>query len=352
MSERFQALDAARGLALSLMMLSHSMRLLSDRLFFLQQGPLTVFGMTLIVSKLATPLFVLVSGVAVCHVYVHRRPFVLRRALPRLWRRALLIFAAYRLCAFFELVSAPGKELTEWWPPNGNSWSEILSFYTVVFLAAPFVMWFRFRFGAVAMACVAIAALIGSLLVQPRGPTSTAGAFLFGGTGSYFVPLLAYFPLFLVGIVLEDLRVALPAVGPPGRHGMAALALVTLAVLIAGMLTLPDWHRFLLLIQMDQLKYPPQLPYRLFSFGLAIIALGTVFSCPIPLLARPLAVIGVNPLLVFVAHFAVLFLVLDRTLGLRGGLQGPWPLAIGWGMVLGVGALSALPLPVHAKHRA
>ncbi len=349
MGDRLQSLDFARGLALVLMVVSHGIRLGADPLLLRHTGPLSLMGGILILTKLATPLFVLVSGFALCHVFILRRPFDLRATSVRLFRRSVLVFVAYRACVLFESIalswsgrtaprlvlagapSAPSSAwpdwLVHWWRSWGDSWSEILAFYAVIFLVAPILLWIRGRLGAGFMAAIAALVFGASLALPPFLGSAGLTAFLVGSKQSSFVPVLVYLPVFLIGMSLADAHSWCGVKRwPPVAFALLVSGALCVAVLVRG-----DWHRFLFLIQTDAWKYPPELPFRLFSLAMALVALGLAFALT-QRAAGAVALPGRYPLFVFVFHYAALFLGLDALWGLRGRLNGSDPLLLGVGL--------------------
>lgn len=342
-SKRWRNLDRARGLALVLMIGSHTMRTLVDRqeMTTALQAPSWTW-LAMLISKAATPLFLLCFGLSLGL----RSP-----SATALLGRAALVWVCYKALLALEVVLAGGSLQQLGQALGGQMLSrhgEILRFYALFLLLAPLLLklWPRLSPRARVLLTVLpwlLAQVLGSVVWPPKA-TAWVWTWL-GSAGINTFPVLPWMPLVLLGLLLRS---------PPPRRvslGLACLAFASFLGLVSD-----DPSEALQSIVTQRWKRPPQLAYLCFSTALALVALGVVSPAhPIgPQAAglHPLEVLGRRPLLVFNVHFPLLF-ALQR---LR-----PEPLEIDrcWGlsllMVLACVAvnlaLDSLRLPPRRPHR-
>lgn len=297
-SKRWRNLDRARGLALVLMICSHSMRTLVDRqemTIALQAHGWTWLAMLL--SKAATPLFLLCFGISLSL----RSP-----SATALWGRAALVWVCYKTLLALEIVLAGGSLQQLGQALSGQVLSqhgEILRFYALFLLIAPLLLklWPRLTPRARALLTPLPWLLSQVLAGIAWPPAATAWVWTWlGSAGINTFPILPWMPLVLLGLLLRS---------PPPRRVSLGLASLALAAFLG--LASDDLSESLQAIVTQRWKRPPQLAYLCFTTALALLSLAIVSPAdpagPRAGGLHPLEVLGRRPLLVFNVHFPLLF---------------------------------------------
>lgn len=136
---RVDAIDFARGIAITLMILSHGVKGL------LSFAQIPAWGMVPIhlITKISSSLFILVFGVALAVAYL---PKTSLPDWPRYRRqvliRAVVVFFWYKVLTIVELFSLYSKEevLNTLLYKSFPVYAEILGFYAIALLWVPFVL--------------------------------------------------------------------------------------------------------------------------------------------------------------------------------------------------------------------
>ena len=331
---RLAFLDALRGLALMLMILTHSLRILTQPELLGKQMPESFWGICLLLSKMAMPVFVVVSGFTMNYVYTYVKSLDFRNSLIRLWRRALIIFFTYLICVFLEGVALIKFNIIQSLFHFGFSWSEILVFYAAVFLTGPVWLLLRKYLGWSKFVLLAFLFLILSFYLHPfldGQDVSLWQAFLFGGPKIYFFPLLFYLPLFLFGMAIADFYVKEYC----NLRYCFYLILILIVSLALGIFFNDRSYVLLYYLTHDFLRFPPVLAYRAFSLSIALIVFFSflifykqeatvkyLFWLP------SIHLLGRYPLQFFVFKSFLLFIIFEYLLHWRHALHPTWAFVI------------------------
>lgn len=319
--ERIEAVDLARGIAVALMILSHTVNGLLQFDAFTDWGLVPVHAVT----KFSSSLFFMVFGVALAVAFVPKTAAANwpRRRAKLLWRGLVVLFW-YKVLTVVELYD------TRDWPgvreallyQDFPSYVEILGFYAIALLWIPWLLpawrrapaWLRWISPVLLTAlCWFLSAHFGSWNVPQLQ------ALIIEHPDYYTWGQLSRLPLVVLGLLLGG--VLLNTYGDTSRRllagaGIALAGLLAFAAFVhlAG----NDVDAQLQGIARNAGKHPPELMFMLFSVGGALLLFGL---CVLGgnLLAsamRPLAVIGTDALLAFIVHITVIFLVFRSWLGL------------------------------------
>ncbi len=281
---RYRAVDAARGIALVLMIFIHGMRL-SSTLSRTNVKDWSLDWDLWVLSKAATPLFFLCFGMALTFQPPARK---------HLWIRALQVFLSAQALLALELAFAPPA------PDPMGQWSTILQFYWIALLLAPF--WLRLWTGC---SYPFRAALVLALLLltawPPTGLPLMPQLLLFGQPERVSFPFIPWMPVVLLGVTLGERLPHLQA-----KEVVAAAVLCVVAFLF----TLHEEPRTFFFED----KYPPRLTYILWTTAYALALLAAALALygserQAPSRTNPLEVLGRHSLLAFNLHLGLMFLV-------------------------------------------
>jgi len=343
LSQRIEAIDLGRGVAVTLMILSHGV----NGLLAFEQIP--DWGMVPIhlVTKFASSLFILVFGIAMAVAYLPRvqSPDWPQRRL-KLLLTALVIFFWYKLLTIFEMLHLYEPEhivdalLFRAFPV----YVEILGFYAIALLWLPFFLplWRRMPL-LLRLVSPVILGLFSYLLARHFHfwGLEPLEAILVEHPGHYTWGQLARGPLILVGLLIgewvshsyRDWNRRLILVGVLAGAGL--LMLVAYVVLAA-----PDIHDQLMAVARNVGKHPPELHFMLFSVGGALVILALVLLGGEGLAKGlfPITIIGSDALKAFIFHIFVIFV------GLRFLLQLWQDLTYGQALALTILLIMATPV--------
>jgi hypothetical protein len=311
-TRRIEAIDFARGVAVSLMILSHG----TVGLVALSDFPAWGLVPIHLITKFSSSLFILVFGIALAVVHL---PKVGTEKWPRmrakLLVRGLVIFFWYKVLVIVEMMQLYTPEdikatlLYRAFPV----YVEILGFYAIALMWVPFVLpaWKRAPIGL--KACVPIVlAWLGHQLY---------GNFHFWGSESlqailvehekhYTWGQLARAPLIFVGLILGEF-VSSHYWDRKNRLILsAAVALVAVGCFVwFRLLAVPDAHAALVSVARNEGKHPPELRFMLFSLGGAFFVIAVILATGETLarILRPITIIGQDALQAFIFHIFVLF---------------------------------------------
>ncbi|WP_404419158.1 acyltransferase family protein [Marinospirillum sp.] len=318
--QRIPAIDLARGLAVSLMILSHGVVGLLPYEDFTDYGQIPIH----LITKFSSTLFIIIFGMALAVAFL---PKVGTEDWPRLRTKllinAVVVFFWYKILTIAELLYLAGPEsikehlLYQDFP----SFVEILGFYALALLWVPFVLPLWAKTPLWARLLTPLLLILLNIWVGQH--------FNFWGIGQiealfvehedyYTWGQLARSPLIFLGLLLGELLLVCYA--KPGRRLLLFAFLLLASAISFGLLFLfsfPDWLKALEQIAANQGKHPPEMLFMLFSLGgaLALLALSILGGGLLAKLFLPITVIGSNALQAFIFHILVIFIGFRYLLG-------------------------------------
>jgi hypothetical protein len=320
LNARIEGVDAARGLAIALMVLSHTvMALLAFRLLP-QYGLVPVHLST----KISSSLFIITFGVAVGLVYLPRVgtarwPEVRRK----LWVRALIVLFWYKALTFVQMFERYGRD----WMVDTLLWKkfpdfvEILEFYGFWLLLLPLLLPALARLSAWSQLLIAFGMAVTAEVLR--------GRFDFFGVWQLEAIFIEHPDTFCFGLLTRGaLVIAGVALGSTlADHTRARVLSLAQALVLAGLATLALFYllyekrldKVFVGIAKNSGKHPPEMAFMTFSVGGAALMLGLILAVPPALapLLYPLRVLGRESLFCVVAHILIIFVGYRYLLGLR-----------------------------------
>jgi len=320
-SSRFESLDAARGIAIALMFLSH----IINGLIPIKKLPDLAVVPIHAITKFSSTLFILVFGVAVALVYLQgtKTPRWPKMRLS-LWKRALIVMVWYKLLTFVQMYqNYSWDEIYERllfieFP----DYVEILQFYGWLLLLLPLVLplWAKMSIGTKLITIYAMLFLAQVLresfdfwgLWQLKAIiVETRGAYCFG--------VLTRGALALAAITLGEIFFLKHLENP-----VKTLAGVCLALGIALLASFlwqyyDDLENVLRALAHNAGKHPPNMRFMSFSLGGALIIFSLVlYLFPlVPQIFAPFVAVGKESLFCFNFHIIILFIVFRDLFDLR-----------------------------------
>lgn len=318
---RIEAIDLARGVAVTLMILSHGVNGLLSFDQFTDWGLVPVHAVT----KFSSSLFILVFGIAMAVAFV---PYTQAPDWPRRRLKLLLsgvvVFFWYKVLTVVEMMHLyePADIVDALLYRRFPSYVEILGFYAIALMWVPFFLplWCRMPLN-LRIASPMLMAVCGYYLytyfdfwgIEPLQ------AVFVEHDDHYTWGQLSRGPLVLLGLLIGGLIYRYYRRRGP-RLCLAAALLCAAAALLGSfaLLAAPHIPAQLLAIAHNAGKHPPELPFMLFSVGGALLVLGLVLLGGERLAAalRPITVIGSAALKAFVFHIVVIFVLFRYLLGL------------------------------------
>ncbi len=312
---RIEAIDLARGIAIALMILSHSV----SGLFGIRQLPDWGLVPIHLFTKFSSSLFIMVFGIALAVAFL---PRVGEADWPRrrlkLMLRGLEVLFWYKMLTVVEMMAIFPREdiLDALLYQRFPIWVEILGFYAIALLWLPWVLplWCRLPLWSRLLLPVAIALTAGWL---ERHATfwgiEPLKAILVEDADHYTWGQLSRLPLVLLGLLVGEALLrgywtawrARLLLAIAGAGGVMLIAFFALALAAEG----ASVHDALVAVARNVGKHPPELAFMLFSLGGALVILalclqgGTIAARWL----RPLTLIGGDALKAFIFHIVVIF---------------------------------------------
>lgn len=323
---RIEAIDLARGIAVTLMILSHGVNGL------LRFDQIPEWGMVPIhlVTKFSSSLFIMVFGIALAVAFLpHTQSPDWPRRRQKLLLRGLVVLFWYKVLTIAEMVHLyePSDIVDALLYQAFPVYVEILGFYAIALLWIPFLLplWSRLPLVLRLASPVIMAALYwyltrnfhfwGSVPLQ---------AVLVEHEDLYTWGQISRGPLVLIGLLIGELVLFCH------RRVRARVALAGFLAASSGIMFLvffwlagPDLYQQLMAIAMNAGKHPPELRFMLFSVGgaLLLLSLAILGGKRLASALRPISIIGTDALKAFVFHIFVIFVVLRYLLGLWQALS-------------------------------
>lgn len=337
---RVDAVDFARGIAVTLMILSHGIKGLLD----FEQIPGWGMVPVHVLTKFSSTLFIMVFGIALAVAFL---PHVGRETWPRKRLKLLLagvtIFFWYKVLTVVEMfhIAEPDRIIDALLYQTFPSFVEILGFYAIALIWVPFFLslWVRMPLW-LRVSSPIILALAAELLAARFDFWGNAPlqAILVEHEELYTWGQLARGPLILLGLLLGELILFCQ----PHMKWRITLAggLLGLSVLLFGVflwLGLPDIHDTLYAIAMNDGKHPPGLTFMVFSMAgaLAILGLAIAGGRPLAQLLKPVTIIGGDAKAAFIFHISVIFVVFRYLLGYWQSISYDYALTLTLGLIIG-----------------
>ncbi len=323
--ERLDNIDMARGFAIALMMLSHTVMALNTY----QMLPEVAFMPVHLITKFSSTLFILIFGISIAKFYLpyyHTDKWSAKR--NRLLWRGFTILLWYKILTLVQMFQTRTREdiIDTLLFNNFTDFAEVLNFYwLIIILIAIFIpIWIRMNWilRIITIIVVAVSGVllekyfdfwgywqIKAMLVEyPR--TYCYGQFQRGA--------VVLFAMFLGGIFLERAgfnkdKFVLGAVS-------IGLAVVfgTVFLILAGQSELQTYD-ILLKISKNWGKHPPNALFMSFSLFGAFSIFGLCLIVPswLTFLFKPISLIGKEPFFCFNWHLILIFVVFRYIMNLR-----------------------------------
>ena len=317
---RIEAIDFARGVAVTLMILSHGVKGLLDFGDFPSWGLVPVHLLT----KFSSSLFILVFGISLAvaflpHVGTPRWPEKRRK----LWLRGLIVLFWYKVLTIVEMLHLyePADIVDALLFRAFPVYVEILGFYAIALLWVPLMLplWKKsplwLRLSAPFVLAAAAHFLYRGFHFWEIEPLQ---AILVEHEDHYTWGQLARGPLILLGLLAGEL-VLRGYRRTRSRFALAGFFASCSFILFAAFYwgAAADLKTELVAIAHNAGKHPPELMFMLFSVGGALSILAcTVFSGErLAAWLRPVTIIGQNALQAFIFHIFVIFIFFRYLLG-------------------------------------
>lgn len=314
---RIQAIDLARGVAVTLMILNHGVKGLIPFEAYPDWGLVPVHAMT----RFASSLFIIVFGIGLAIAFL---PHVNSSKWPKKRLKLLLtgviIYFWYKVLTVFEMLPFEREQILDALLYRSfPSFVEILGFYAIALWWIPFFLplWSKMPLWSRLLTPVLLA-LLSYLLLRHFHfwESEPLQALLVEHEDHYTWGQLARAPLVLLGLLIGELIVRY-YYSPARKHlilclGGASLFLFTLFVLLSS-----DLSEELIAIAYNQGKHPPEMLFMIFSIAgaLGILALALWGGDRGARYLRPIALIGSDALKAFIFHIFVIFVIFRYLLG-------------------------------------
>nr|WP_298058432.1 heparan-alpha-glucosaminide N-acetyltransferase domain-containing protein [uncultured Halomonas sp.] len=339
---RIEAIDLARGVAIGLMIVSHSVSGLVGIRNVPDWGMVPVHLLT----KFSSSLFILVFGIALAVAFL---PHTQRDDWPKrrltLWLRAIEVWCWYKVLTVIEMLPFynPSEIVDALLYERFAIWVEILGFYAIALLWVPLMLplWSRAPLWSRLATIGVLIALTVWLQRLTFGGNDILKALLVDHEDHYTWGQISRAPLMLVGLLIGE--ALLRCYFEPVMRRRLVLALLGLgALMIVGFYALAfasgDVYTAMWAVANNVGKHPPGLAFMLFSLGgaLVLLALALAGGVKAAKAFMPLTIVGSDALKAFIFHIVMIFLVL-RFLW-EGEVVYSYPQALGISGLLILGA--------------
>lgn len=335
---RIESLDFARGLAIALMILSHTVK----GLLSYEQIPDWGLVPVHLLTKFSSSLFFLAFGISLALFFI---PSTETSGWSR--KRNRLVFRGFLILLWYKILTV--AQMFETYPreaiidtllfKNFPDFVEVLGFYGFFLLWIPWVLplWRKSPFLLKLAAVVALASL-GEYLTNNFAfwDLPALKAILVEDDGYYTFGQFQRGALVLFGCLIGEFYLAM-RFDREVRFGLLLIGLASLCSFAFRALTKGDFSPALQAIAKNVGKHPPEEIFMIFSVGGAFLILGLafLFSKWLPKILAPLTWLGQAPLTAFVLHILVIFIGFRYYFNLRD-----WPyehvLGLAFCLILGI----------------
>lgn len=318
-SQRIGAIDFARGVAVTLMILNHGVKGLLSFEQYPEWGLVPVH----MITRFASSLFIMVFGIALAVVFLPKvgtDSWARRRT--KLLLNGVVVYLWYKVLTVAEMLPyTPEQMLDALLHRSSPSFVEILGFYALALLWVPFFLqlWARMPLW-LRVASPALLAAVSYFLSRHFDfwGSETIQALLVEHEDYYTWGQLSRGPLILLGLLLGE-AILHCYYRLDRRRALSWALLAAGGSLLALFVLVGDEALYdkMLAIAFNEGKHPPELSFMLFSLGGAFAILGVALwgGDALARTLRPITLIGSDALQAFIFHIAVIFVVLRYLLG-------------------------------------
>ncbi|MEA2119668.1 heparan-alpha-glucosaminide N-acetyltransferase domain-containing protein [Halovibrio sp. HP20-50] len=341
---RIEAIDLARGIAIGLMIVSHSVSGLVGIRNVPDWGMVPVHLLT----KFSSSLFIVVFGIALAVAFLsHTQSDDWPKRRLKLWLRAVEVWFWYKALLIIEMLpfNTPSEIVDALLYGRFGIWVEILGFYAIALLWVPLMLplWARAPLWSRLATIGVLIALTVWLQNLTFGGNDILKALLVDHEDHYTWGQISRAPLILVGLLIGE--ALLRCYFEPIARRRLVLTLLGLGALMVGgfyaiALASGDVHAAMLAVANNVGKHPPGLQFMLFSLGgaLVLLALALAGGAKAAKALLPLTIVGSDALKAFIFHIVVIFLMLRFLWKGQGAYSYPQALGVGGLLILGAAA--------------
>lgn len=323
--ERYDNLDIARGLAIALMMLSHTVMALNTY----KMLPDYAFVPVHLVTKFSSSLFIVIFGISISQFYL---PHYDTESWPskrnRLLWRSFNILLWYKILTVVQMFQTRTEEhiIDTLLFKHFTDFAEVLNFYWIVMIWILILIPFWSRSGYVAKILIIAAIGYSGVLLNQHfeffGNWQIKAIFVeYKGTfcyGQFQRGALALFGMLIGGALLKRGNFKID------KYKLGAVSVLLAIGLGAFFMYLtresPEYRSEILMkISKNWGKHPPNLEFMTFSLFGAFSLLGLCMLVPgfLTIIFKPFSLIGREPFLCFNWHLILIFVGFRYLLGLR-----------------------------------
>lgn len=309
-ASRIEALDLARGVAVSLMILSHGIKGLLDFDQFPEWGLVPIH----LITKFSSTLFVLVFGISLAMFHLpHSGSLAWPARRKRLWIRALTILFWYKALTIVEMFHLYSREdiLSTLKYQAFPVYVEILGFYAVALIWLPLLLPLLKRTPVVIQ--FLIAAGMGSLSYYlyenfDFWGIETLKALLVEHEQHYCWGQISRGSIAIAGIALGGIIHRFTGQRSL-KSGLVLFGLSTLSFIGFFFYSHETFPEKWISLALNEGKHPPDIDFLLFSSGGAFLILALSFwgGSKLARALSPITLIGKDALQAFIFHIVVLF---------------------------------------------
>lgn len=333
-STRIEAVDLARGFAVTLMILSHGVK----GLLSFDQFPIWGLIPLHLITKFSSTIFFLVFGIALAVAFAPatKNAETWRDRRNKLFLRGLAILFWYKILTVIEMFQLHSREqiIDALMYRSFPSYAEILDFYALALLWIPFALPYWQRSSQTVKAVLPFVFVLLAMLLTRYfdfwGSRSLKailveedGFYTWGQITRVSVVCLG---LFIGGYLRENYFDLKKRLVLSGILALAAAALFVIFISLSGNQLFETLHS----LALNEGKHPPDIFFILFSLSgaLAVLAFSFLVGERGAKFLSPVTLIGKDTLAAFIFHLSVLFVVYRYLFDLRQKVTYPQALAL------------------------